>query len=361
MRVFYCNNIFDQPQTGGELFYARILSDLKSRRHVELILPTETDLRILNRVEGCLGINWYFFNRFRCLPKGTIIVESERDYYDFFLANWFARRMRSDIGILVSTLQVPAPLQSGRRDRLIRDSILCLLFHSADTIAVNSSYLGRELTSRYGVQQDRIHIVYSAAQELTLPTRQSAVRQDDGALRLLCVAHIRPLKGQQVLVEALSHLRDYRLELMLVGGTKDEGYEHVLRTLITKLGLAEHVRMTGRLEGQYLAKAYAEADICVIPSLYEAYGMVAQEAMSFSLPVVASDVGGIPEQVRDGVDGFLVTPGDPTALAKALHRLIEDPELRARMGKQGRQRAAELPTWAQVSERFYQALATVGE
>ncbi|GAH62834.1 unnamed protein product [marine sediment metagenome] len=116
---------------------------------------------------------------------------------------------------------------------------------------------------------------------------------------------------------------------------------------------------SGRLEGDDLVAAYAEADIFIAPSLYETYGMVICEAMSFGIPVVASNTGGIPEQVRDGVEGFLFPPDDPGSLSDALHRLIVDPELRMRMGERGRKRAAQLPSWDQVCEWFYQVLLTL--
>ena len=359
VRVFYCNNVFDHPQTGGELFYNKTLGSLTTHSDVELILPTEVDLQILNRPHGCLGINRYFFERFRHLPEGTIVLESEHFLYSFFLANWMTKLCRGDIRFVVQVCQLPAPLETSWASRLIRRILLFIFLRSADRVTVLSKFLGRQMIN-LGALEEKVRVVGIAGQPLRLPAVKRS-SSSDGRIQLLCVAHIRPLKGQQTLVEALDRLHNQSVELALVGGTKDEHYELELRNLIGELGLGKQIRLVGRLEGDDLAHAYAEADIFVLPSLYEAYGIVIQEAMSFGLPVVASDVGGIPEQVRDGVEGFLVPPGDPSALTEALHRLIEDPELRARMGKQGHQRAAELLTWDHVYERYYQALATVGE
>ena len=97
-------------------------------------------------------------------------------------------------------------------------------------------------------------------------------------------------------------------------------------------------------------------DIFVFPSLYEPYGVVVQEAMSFGLPIVASNVGGIPKQMNDGVEGYLVPLGDSKVLAEVLRKLIMDPGLRKQMGKKSYKRATELPTWDNVCERFYQAV-----
>lgn len=338
------------------MFYAHVLSDLRNRENVELTIATETDLSFLNRSRGSLSINRYFFERFRRLPPHTIIIESENFYFDFFLANWLARFFRGDLRFIISARQIPDPLLQSPPQKILRDGRLAILFRSADAVTVNSQYLCCAVAA-YGVPYDRIHIVYSAGQPL--PSRRIRFERDNSDVRLLCVAHIRPLKGQKTLIQALGQLQSQSVRLTLVGGTKDNEYERELRELIAQSNLLDRVQMIGRLEGNELAHAYTDSDIFVLPSLYEAYGIVAQEAMSFGLPVVASNVGGIPEQFSDGIEGFLVPPDDPTALAKALHKLILDPKLRAQMGSAGRQHVSELPTWNEVCERFYQVLVSL--
>ena len=359
MHIFYCNNVFSHPRTGGEIFYAQVLADLRAREGVELMLPTETDLHFLNRPDGCLGINRYLFERFRRLPEGTVVIESEHFFYNFFLANWLTKLGRGDVKFVVQVCQLPAPLATSWRARLIRRIPLFFLLRSADRVNVLSQFLKRQMTKQ-GAFEERVKVVGIAAQRLGL-SRVQSVSRGDGRIRVLCVGQICPLKGQQMLVKALNTFHNGQVELVLVGGTKDENYERELQDLIGELGLARRLRLTGRLEGDDLARAYAEADIFVLPSLYEAYGIVVQEAMSFGLPVVASDVGGIPEQVTDEVEGLLIPPGDPAALAEALRRLIVDPQLRARMGERGRKRAAELPTWDEVCERFWQSVAVLNK
>lgn len=356
MHIFYCNNLFAHPQTGGEIFYSKILDHLHSRLDVDLILPTKDDLHYLNRPDGCIGINQHFFLRFLRLPKRTIIIESEQCGYGFFLANWLVRLVRRDLKTLVSVHQLPMPSsQDTLRHRLVRDGMLSSLFRSASAVTVNSRYIGCEAASRYGVRQNRIHIVNPAGQKFDSTARETVVK-GDSSLQLLCVANVRPHKGQKVLIEALGRLQPYPVRLMLVGVTKDEGYEHELRRLMAGLGLLKRVWLAGPLKGENLARAYAGADVFVLPALYEPYGMVIQEAMSFGLPVVASDIGGIPEQFTDGIEGFLVSPGDSKALAGALGKLIADPELRAQMRTAARKRAAELPTWDKVYNQFGQLL-----
>ena len=138
--------------------------------------------------------------------------------------------------------------------------------------------------------------------------------------------------------------------------TEDKYYKKILNRKIRTYGMSKRIIFKGRLEEEYLSEKYRTSDILIVPSLYEGYGMVVREGMSFGLPIVASNVGGIPEQINDGIEGFLVQPGDSKVLAEALRKLIMDPGLRKQMGKKSYKRATELPTWDNVCERFYQAV-----
>jgi glycosyltransferase involved in cell wall biosynthesis len=120
-----------------------------------------------------------------------------------------------------------------------------------------------------------------------------------------------------------------------------------LKALATELGVADHVRWHGGLSPEGVAGHYRSTSATVLPSLTEAesFGMVLVEAMASGCPVVGSEVGGIPYVVRDEVDGLIVSPGDVHALATALVRLLEDPHLVARMGREGRRAAEERWDW----------------
>ncbi|MCJ7791417.1 MAG: glycosyltransferase family 4 protein [Dehalococcoidia bacterium] len=358
MRVFYCNNVFDHPVTGGEIFYSEVLNYLNTREGIELILPTETDLRFLNRPNNLLGINCYFFKGFQQLPKDTIIIEGEAFYYNFFLTNWLIKLYRPDLRIMTMICQVPDIFLSNSKAKWVHRIMIFAFLRSADVVGILSQSQ-KELMVQFGALEERTRVVYISGQRLKAMERSHRKKEGDIPLRIICVAHIRPRKGQKVLIEALHKLSGIPFDAVLVGGTKDQEYEIEVRMLIEKYGLGKQVRLVGMLEGEELIKSYVDADIFVLPSDHEPYGIVVQEAMSFGLPVVASNVDGIPEQVNDGVEGFLLPPGDVAALAGALRKLIVNPELRMQMGERGRQRATELPTWEEVFERFYQALKVV--
>jgi glycosyltransferase involved in cell wall biosynthesis len=116
--------------------------------------------------------------------------------------------------------------------------------------------------------------------------------------------------------------------------------------LIERLGLRPHVRFVANLEDEAIVQHYAEAEVAVVPSLYEGFSLPAVEAMACAVPVVATTAGAIPEVVgRDGESALLVPPGDPDALAAAIGTALEDAALRERIGVSGRNRVQELFSW----------------
>jgi glycosyltransferase involved in cell wall biosynthesis len=129
-------------------------------------------------------------------------------------------------------------------------------------------------------------------------------------------------------------------------------------------GIGDRVQFTGPLARGDLERAYAAADVLVLPSRAETYGMVVTEALARGLPVVASSVGGLPEALGEGRDGsrpgLLVPPQDPVALGAALRDWLSDDDLRGRLRLAARERRASLPDWAATTTRISRALVEAG-
>jgi len=167
-----------------------------------------------------------------------------------------------------------------------------------------------------------------------------------GALRIVCVGTLHEVKGQRHLVEACRLLAAGGVDVRcrLVGDGEDRA---MLEGAIAQAGLEGRVELAGALTRDQVAAELAAADVLVAPSVPTKQGrregipVVLMEAMSSGLPVVASRISGIPELVEDGVSGLLAPPGDADALAAALRRLADDPELRGRLGAQGRRTVQE--------------------
>jgi D-inositol-3-phosphate glycosyltransferase len=168
------------------------------------------------------------------------------------------------------------------------------------------------------------------------------------------VGRLAPIKGLETLLDAIGVLarRGRRVRLVVVGGDADEprdGHEAGLRARIASLGIGDLVSFAGPQPQETLRTHYVAAEVTVLPSHYESFGMVALEAMACGSPVVASRVGGLTTTVRDGVTGFLVPEGDVNALAGRLDTLLGDPDLRWRLGREGVRWAAQ-HRWPCVAE-----------
>ncbi len=182
---------------------------------------------------------------------------------------------------------------------------------------------------------------------------------------LLFVGRIEPLKGLDVLIEAIGHYcRERRQEkprlfLAVIGGEADTSPETMtaemarLQALRESYGVTDVVTFLGKRSQDTLPYYYSAAEAVVMPSQYESFGMVALEAMACGTPVVASQVGGLAFLVQDGVTGYTVPAGDPEALCYRLKTLINDKELRKKMGEQAFSFAQEYD-WSKITDRIIQ-------
>ncbi len=180
---------------------------------------------------------------------------------------------------------------------------------------------------------------------------------------LLFVGRIEPLKGVDTLIRALAILRrngamDHECySLAIIGGEPDAPPEDMtaemarLQSLCRELGLDDLVVFLGKRAQETLPYYYSAAEILIMPSHYESFGMVALEAMACGTPVVASQVGGLAFLVQDGITGFVVPGGDPEALSKTLEKLIRDPALREKLGSQAAE-YARFYSWDKIANRI---------
>jgi len=152
------------------------------------------------------------------------------------------------------------------------------------------------------------------------------------------------MKGLVPLLEAVAKLRTEReIDLVVIGRPRPEGR---VAATIERLGLGDIVTTISGVSDEELARLYGEAQVAIVPSLYEGFSLPAIEAMSCAVPVVATTGGALPEVLGpSGETGLLVEPNDPDALAHAIRTLLDDPALRERLGARGRERVMRRFTW----------------
>ncbi len=212
-------------------------------------------------------------------------------------------------------------------------------------VVATSEWAARRLVAHHGLAPDRVHVAAPGADIAPLAPGT------DGVSRLLCVASVTPRKGQHRLVEALATVTDLPWSCDLVGGLNhDPGYVARLRALISRHGLGDRLRLAGPKSGAALDASYASADLMVLTSYAETYGMAVTEALARGIPVLATDVGGLPEAVGrapdGGVPGLLVPPENPAALAAELRGWFGEADVRRRLKAAARARRTSLGGWA---------------
>jgi glycosyltransferase involved in cell wall biosynthesis len=228
---------------------------------------------------------------------------------------------------------------------------------AATAVIATSGWSGRWLVEHHGLPAARVHVAPPGVDPAPLAAGT------DGASRLLCVASVTHRKGHDVLVEALARLGEFAWSCECVGAlSRDPGYVAQVRRLIAAYRLDGRVCLAGPRTDARLAATYAAADLMVLASRAEAYGMVVTEALARGIPVLATDVDGVPEALGRGADGppgMLVPPGDPAALAAALRTWLTDPPLRDRLRAAARDRRATLAGWEATSRAVAAVLAGV--
>ena len=199
-----------------------------------------------------------------------------------------------------------------------------------------------------------VHKVYPA---FTVNSKPKSFNKKDPLLRLLFVGTVYERKGVEFLIKAINLIDEKKFFLDLVGSkTVAPKYVEYIESLINEFCLADKVKFHGHVINSMLCKLYSEADIFIMPSLWEGYGMAIIEAHYNKLPVIASNVGGITEIVKDGINGYLVEPRDFHMLSNRIKTLGENIELRHSMGKNGYDMIDTNYSWEVAGERFYKII-----
>jgi glycosyltransferase involved in cell wall biosynthesis len=222
---------------------------------------------------------------------------------------------------------------------------------AARLVIVTSKATARTLIADYAVAADRI-VVARPGNDARPPAQAST----DGIVRLLSVGAIVPRKGFDVLIAALATLADLPWRLTVAGDRgRDAQAAARLNADIARHRLGERVEVLGAVAPKKLDQLYAEADLFVLASRFEGYGMAYSEATAHGVPVVGTNAGAIPDTVPAGA-GVLVAPDDAGELARVLRRLIENPAERRSLADGARKAAVQLPAWPDTAAIVARAL-----
>ncbi|MFF0177356.1 glycosyltransferase family 4 protein [Micromonospora profundi] len=231
---------------------------------------------------------------------------------------------------------------------------------TARAVVTTSEWTRRRLLTRHRLPADRVRVAPPGVTPAPVATGSPS------GDRLLCVAAVTHHKGHDVLVDALTTIAGRRWTLVCAGTlTREPDLVRLLRERLAAADLDDRVRLAGPLTPVALDAAYAAADLLVLPSRGETYGMVVTEALARGLPVLGTDVGGLPEALGHAPDGtrpgMLVPPDDPVALTGALTRWLDDGPLRDRLRHAALARRDTLSDWPVTTARLAAVLEEVAE
>jgi glycosyltransferase involved in cell wall biosynthesis len=259
-----------------------------------------------------------------------------------------SRRVR--LVVLVHMLLGP-----GSDDSLVREGEV---LRSAAAVVATSEWTRRQLVAAYGLAPEAVRVAAPGVDPAA-----SAVGSSDGG-GLLCVGAVTPAKGHDLLVAALAATGGDRWRCSCVGSLDVcPDFVTASRRRLRDLGLAGQVVLTGPITGAALDRAYREADVLVLTSRSESYGMVVTEALAHGLPVLAPAVGGVPEALGTSPSGkqpgLLTPPGDTAAFAGSLRRWLSDADLRAELRAAALDRRTTLAGWPETAARVARVLEEV--
>lgn len=294
-------------------------------------------------------------------------AEREAIHYDaihshYWLSGWVGRRLQRAWQVphivMFHTLgEIKNRARFTEREPDLRIANERQIARTADRVVCASRDELAQLARHYGVDPEKATVIPCGVDLGRFHAGDSEAARTDlglgGKRVILFAGRLEALKGIDILLRACGQLpNDLDFELVIVGGDQHASKRrHSLEREAERLGIADRVRFDGSVTQDRLVDYYRAADVCVVPSFYESFGLVALEAMACGTPVVASRVGGLTGTVRDGETGYLVSWHCPEPFAERIETLLRNEDLRARLGT----RAAEVAAgfrWEVVAARI---------
>jgi D-inositol-3-phosphate glycosyltransferase len=347
-----------QPGTGdggGMNVYVRALASALARAGVAVDVLTraehpsqpacvevEPDFRVLHVPAGpCAPVPLRelpeLVGEFTAAARDVLATAGDHDvlHANYWVSGAIGHRLKHELDLpLVTTFHTLERVKAevGLGDAIpLRPRVEAEVVRCADLVVASTREEHDQLVRHYGADPERIEIITPGVDHAVFrPGDRGAARRLVGLTGgpvLLFVGRIQPLKGADLAVRALAEVRDRRAQLVVIGGPSGPdgiGEVQALHALVAELGLEDRVHFVAPQPHEQLVAYYRAADVCVVPSRSESFGLVALEAAACGTPVVAANVGGLRLLVDDGVTGFLVDERDPVEYAARIDRVLRD-------------------------------------
>ena len=302
-------------------------------------------------------VSWRSVQAFQPRQRG---IEYDVVHSHYWLSGWLGQRMAERLGIphvvtfhtlaLIKMQSRAGEVEPAEREVVERETML-----SADRIVAFSGHERDAMAGLYGADPGKVRLAPCGVDlDRFRPMDQKEVRRQlglNGEKLLLYVGRVEPLKGLDLLVETAAQMEagDEGVRMMVVGGGgPGEPETDRVRRLAEDRQVDDLIDFVGRVDQEQLPLYYNAADVCLVPSYYESFGLVALESMACGTPVVASRVGGLPTLVHHGHTGYLKPWRCPEAFANSVEMIISSERLQESLGQAARRRA-EMMGWESVA------------
>lgn len=350
------------PEAGGGQIIAYKLAEALAKKGQNITYVAICPKEYQNKLDWCEVAYLDKINFFSQFSKSLSERTERYDLVHLHAANeipgfclgYTLRKTLKDYKLVI---QIYTALARGL-PRSLFEACCIISSHMADAVFSLSDFSKKNVSEAYHVPQSKIKVTYAGVDETFFKERNRNATNEQFNL-LFCgrIAGPRRQKGIDILLRAMYFiLKENDVKLKLIGtGSRVEEY----KALSHELGIGEHVEFLGFVDYDNLPEYYSNADLFVLPSRRESFGLVLAEAMAAGLPVVSTNIGAIPEVVVDGKTGILVPPDEPKIFANAVNSLLSDSQRREVMGMKGRERVKKYFTWEKVAERvlrFYEEI-----
>ncbi len=352
MKVVWAIPKFDNPQTGAEKVFNR-MKELFESKGIGIVQTYQENKdrkgvirKILINLRNCIILIRQ--------DKQSLIFQNLFNRPEFLLANILLCLSGRKIILFIHEIYEINHLSfiQGKYHSFIN----FISFWPTTLIVVNSKFTG-DWVCHFGNFKKKLFLMYPV---IDLGVRNSKLPQKSHnyPINILCVGNIRKNKGQIYLLKAM---KDFHLgfKIIFVGLIKEKAYMEKLREYAFKEALYNKIEFAGFLSGEQLIEEYEKADIFVAPTLKEGFGMAVLEAMSYGLPVVASNVGAIPEIVSHKETGLLMEPENVSQLTHAIQLLIKNNELSRYLATNAVKCARDFQSIDRVIDDFYEKLSKI--
>lgn len=298
------------------------------------------------------------------LRAADFVAEHDHEvlHAHYWMSGGVAHRLKHELSLpLVATFHTLAAVKRAAgfddepeaREAVERDVVRC-----SDLILASTTVERDQLVALYGADPTRVEVMAPGVDHALFHARRRAADRSalglDGHRVVLFAGRIQPLKGADLAIEAIVARGDDNVVLLLVGGPSGrDGRAELerLQRLASARGVADQVRFLPAVPHAQLARYYRAADVCIVPSRTESFGLVALEAAACGTPVVAAAVDGLRALVDDGHTGFLVERRTPDAFAAAIGTILDDDALAEEMGVSAAARAGRY-SWSITAARL---------